>query len=318
MKSNREKSPKLNAIQLVKKLENQKGIKFTIMNRTSAVKFFQHNNYYFRVTSYESNYINPSNNKIEYKNIEFAYLVELSVLDMYLREHIMSICLDVEHFLKVQMLYDIENDKSEDGYRIVNLFLNEKKKTYVINDIQRKANSSYCGDMIKHYFNFTYKNGEYEFDCPIWSFLEVISFGTFIDLYEFYYKDKETESRKYIELFSYIRSLRNACAHNNCILHDLRSSKNTKPKKIIENFVKGISEIKKDMRTNKLSNRFNLEFVALLYLCTQTVPEQIKTKRINELKKFFSKRVQRNIKYFNNNDTIITNFDFLKKIVDFL
>lgn len=53
--SNRSKSPKLTSVQLVKKLE-QKGVKFNIINRTEAVRFFSKNNYYFRMTSYEGNY----------------------------------------------------------------------------------------------------------------------------------------------------------------------------------------------------------------------------------------------------------------------
>ena len=62
-------------------------------------KFLRYNNYYFKLKSYAKNYpINPKNGK--YVNLEFAYLVELSKLDMYLRKIILGMCLDVEHILK--------------------------------------------------------------------------------------------------------------------------------------------------------------------------------------------------------------------------
>lgn len=181
------------------------------MTRTQAVNFLQNNNYYFRVTSYESNYLDYLDINSRYLHLEFAYLVELSTLDMYLREQIISMCLDIEHCLKVQLLHDIEKDVTENGYDLVNSFLNLHKNSYVINDIMRKSTSAYCGDMIKHYFNYSYDNGTYEFDCPVWAFLEVISFGTFIDFYTYYYNNKPQSNRSHISCFPYVRSLRNAC-----------------------------------------------------------------------------------------------------------
>ena len=90
---------------------NEKGIGFKIMNEEAAKKFLRYNNYYFKLKSYASNYpVNPKDNK--YVNLEFAYLVELSKIDMYFRKIILGMCLDVEHVLKTRMLYDIScNEK---------------------------------------------------------------------------------------------------------------------------------------------------------------------------------------------------------------
>lgn len=315
MSYNRNKSPKLSSVQLVKKLE-QKGVKFNIINRTEAVRFFRNSNYYFRVTSYESNYKGDVNKNSKYSNLEFAYLVELSTLDMYLREHIISMCLDIEHCLKVQLLQDIEKNAAEDGYDIVDEFLNQPDKAYVISDIQRKAHSAYCGGLIQHYFKPSSVNGKINCDFPVWAFLEVISFGTFIDFYDFYLNKYTQNKHPFSSLFPYVRSLRNACAHNNCILHDMLPNTNTKPNKMIEKYVRAIPTIKKGMRVNKLSNRFNLEFVALLYLFSEIVSDKIREKRIENLRYFFKTRLQRNMKYFHQNSSICTNFDFFEKVVD--
>ena len=254
-----------------------------------------------------------------YINLDFAYLVELSTLDMYIREHIIRMCLDIEHCLKVKLLSDIENNSNEDGYKIVNDFLNSSGKAYIIKDIDRKSNSAYCGGLIQHYFKYTETNGIYDVDCPVWAFLEVVSFGSFIDLYNFYCQQNDIVNKAHASAFRYVRSLRNACAHNNCILHDLRPDPaSTTPSSAVRKFVEQIPTIGKDMRSKKLTNRFILEFVGLLYLYTEIVSEEIKHHRIEELKAFFNGRLQKNMGYFQTNAIICTNFEFLKKVVDFL
>lgn len=315
--SNRSKSPKLTSVQLVKKLE-QKGVKFNIINRTEAVRFFSKNNYYFRVTSYEGNYKGYVDKHNRYVNLEFAYMVELSNLDMYLRELVFNMCLDIEHCLKVKLLHEIEKNPLEDGYDIVDDFLNSQSSSYVIDDIKRKQRSAYCGDLISHYFNPQMVNGKWDFDFPVWAFLEVVSFGTFIDFYQFYIKKYGNSTGTLVSLFPYVKSLRNACAHSNCILHDMTTNINTNPNKLVENFVKKIPTIGKGMRVKKLSNRFDLEFVALVYLFTSTATDKIRHRRLKDLKAFFANRLQRNASYFRSNAIINTNFDFLKKVVDFL
>lgn len=100
----------------------KKGVTFEIMSEEEAKKFLRYNNYYFKLKSYAKNYpINPKNGK--YVNLEFAYLVELSKLDMYLRKIILGMCLDVEHILKTRMLYDLsEMRKKTDIILSKNIF----------------------------------------------------------------------------------------------------------------------------------------------------------------------------------------------------
>ena len=92
---------KLSIEEQIKNLE-EKGVSFKIMDKEDAKKFLQYNNYYFKLKSYANNYpVNPRTNK--YVNLEFAYLVELSKLDMYIRKIVMDMALDIEHFLKTKM-----------------------------------------------------------------------------------------------------------------------------------------------------------------------------------------------------------------------
>ena len=95
-----------------------KGVTFEYMDEDAAMRFLRNNSYYFKLKAYAKNYVkNPKTGK--YVHLDFAYLVELSKLDMYLREMILEMCLDIEHLLKTKMLYDMSINDEEDGYHIV-------------------------------------------------------------------------------------------------------------------------------------------------------------------------------------------------------
>ena len=145
----------------------KKGVTFEIMCEEDAKKFLRYNNYYFKLKSYAKNYpINPKNGK--YVNLEFAYLVELSKLDMYLRKIILGMCLDVEHILKTRMLYDVSRNEKEDGYNIVKKYFWAYPNTKI--EILQKANS----------YNFTSDLAEkhsMDEEYSVWNLVELLSFG---------------------------------------------------------------------------------------------------------------------------------------------
>ncbi|WRK56133.1 Abi family protein [Coprobacillaceae bacterium CR2/5/TPMF4] len=69
-------------------------------------------------------------------HLDFEYLVELSKLDMYLREYIIKLSLDTEHFLKVKLINDLTNNDKEDGYNIISQFF--QKYPYIKRNIDFK------------------------------------------------------------------------------------------------------------------------------------------------------------------------------------
>jgi len=154
-----------------------KGIMFNIVDEKSAKEFLTYNNYYFKIKSYAKNYEKQlcGKNKGKYINLEFAYLQDLSTIDMYLRKFIIRMSLDIEHYLKVQLLRDFMNNSEENGYNIVNDFLYENE--YVKDNIIKKGKNSACTDLVNKY------TGKF----AIWNIVEVLSFGDFIKLYEIYY-----------------------------------------------------------------------------------------------------------------------------------
>lgn len=100
--------PKMTSTDLISKLKNEKGVEFNIKSEKEAIDYISKVNNYLRTVSYRKNY--RKNHQGKYINLDFAYLVELSVIDMYIRNIATQMCIDVEHDLKVSLLSDMENN----------------------------------------------------------------------------------------------------------------------------------------------------------------------------------------------------------------
>ena len=157
-----------------------KGIKFSILDEDYADKFLSNNNYYFKLKAYAKNYekYTQGENVGKYVNLDFAYLVELSTLDLHLRKFIIKLCLDIEHHLKLKLIKDCCDNPLEDGYSIVSEFLANNE--YIKNSLEAKKSNYNCAarDLLIKYFD----------NLAVWNIVEVLSFGDFLILYELYYR----------------------------------------------------------------------------------------------------------------------------------
>lgn len=129
------------------------------------------------------------------------------------------------------------------------------------------------------------------FDCPVWVLMELLSFGDFIHFYEYYYGLKGSIPVD-ISMINLVKSLRNGCAHNNCIIADLNPGSSTAPAAIYR-IIKKMPDINKNQRQKKLSCRAVLEFVSMLCVYDMVVSEKVKKHRINELKQLFDVRIRK-------------------------
>ena len=112
--------PKLSIPQQIEHMK-KKGISFELYKETAARTFLAEHNYYFKLKAYAHNferYKDPEKDN-RYINLDFAHLVDLSKIDAEFRKIILSMCLDLEHYLKVRMLNHCTMI-DEDGYEIVN------------------------------------------------------------------------------------------------------------------------------------------------------------------------------------------------------
>ncbi len=321
--SNKVDKPKKTAAELISMLKNEKGISFHYMRETDAEVYLIEKNNYLRTASYRKNYEKGTKGLYndKYIHLDFAYLVELSIIDMHLRFLLLQMCIDIEHALKVHLLSLLESNTTEDGYQVVSDFLN--KNIQVINSIEHKVDSVFTGDLIDKYFNIVYvfdktnkrvKTRIISIDCPVWVLVEIISFGDLLKFYS-YVSNRIGYHEFDVNVLNPIKSLRNACAHNNCLLNNLKKG-STHPPPVISGLIANIPSIGKEERTNKLSCRPLFEIVCLLYFYPNIVSEKVKKHRLSELKELIYKRMPEKSGYFKLNPLITTSYEFLKKVVD--
>ncbi len=315
--------PKKTPEELVRQME-EKNIRCDLKSKEDITEYLREHNNYFRTASYRKNYAKHSEgaNKGKYIDLDFSYLAELATIDMHLRFVVMKMCLDIEHSLKVALLSDITENGQEDGYDIVEKFLDNND--YIIKDIFYKSHSTYVGDLIQKYFTFDTDCSEdgrivlkgYSTDCPVWAFMEIITFGDFTRFYASYYK-KYPKKENYESIINSVKSIRNACAHNNCLIHNLRKG-SSKPTLKISQFVSSVPTVSKSERKSLLSVRAVYELVALVYLYSEVVFEPVKEHRLKELQDLIHNRMVQHADYFEKQDIVKSAYRFYKKIVDFL
>lgn len=293
----------LSTSDLIKHMKS-KGILFSKVDETSAKHFLEEHNYYFKLSSYRKNYdkFTTGKNIGKYINLEFAYLQELSTIDMYLRYLILELCLDIEHSLKVILLNDIENNPHEDGYNIVKIF-NQQNNSIV--KVQQHTKNSYAKNLIKKYKN----------NYPIWVFCELISFGDLCKLCNFYNGLYPNRLKFKTTLLYPIRDIRNGCAHSNCLINDLRSQ-NVIPNNEITNWVSRFSTYSKTKRLKMLRNKTIHDVTTLLYMYKEIVKsEHLKRNQFHKLSMLINRRMLKHRCYFINTPAISNAFLFVREIL---
>ena len=128
------KKPKLSLDEQIEHLKD-KGILFNIMDESDAKKYLEQNNNYFKLTAYRKNYNKhpDGKNKGKYINLEFAYLVDMAIIDMRLRYQIVHMALDIEHHAKLQLLRNWMSmmRMAIKSYRIILILWRKDRKRYM-------------------------------------------------------------------------------------------------------------------------------------------------------------------------------------------
>lgn len=306
--------PKLSTQGQIEYMRDKRGIKFNIVTEAQAARFLSANNYYFKLKAFEKNFstypkteaTKASGTAGKYTNLEFAYLQELSTLDMYFREMVLTFSLDIEHFLRVRLMKDISENEAEDGYSIVKSFLDCQPS--VKDTIENKKSNSYCEQLVDKYSS----------DYPVWVFIEVLSLGDLINFCDHYYA-KYPSREISLGSLRIVKFIRNAAAHNNCLLHNLadNSGSNFTQNREANSFLATINGLSAKTRARKMGNRTIHDFVVLLYTFSKIVSPGVKKHQLLKLQNLLNDRFQLHVlDYFSDNALIASNFEFLKKVVD--
>ena len=291
----------------------KKGITFEITDEKSADNFLKYNNYYFKLKAYGKNYDKylATAKKGQYINLDFAYLQELSTLDMYLRKTIISMSLDIEHALKIQLLYDLTQNDAEDGYHIVKQYLDADYMR--IKALHDKIGKSAASDLIE-------KKQNHDDTYALWEIVEVMSFGEFIDLYQLYYSTYPSKTTDYSSYLWSIKFLRNAAAHNNCLLNNLKAPYHITIHKTreIQLEVSKIKTISSNSRKKWMANPVIHDFIILVFVYLNLIKSAgIKNSGIKQLQWLFDERMPIHKEYFQKNLSIIESYNFNSKIVKY-
>lgn len=300
-----------------------KNIKFERISEKDAENYLKNNNNYYNITSYKNNFEKYFVNGIfidKYIDLDFSYLKDLSIIDHRLRLILFKMIIDIEHYLKIKILNTIESIDEEDGYRIVNQYLeqdfyNVKFPKKVHNSIFKKVGSEYYQKIFSKYDLDKDKKLE---NIPIWEFLEIITFGELVNFYDFYTNEyKLKDENKDVYILRDIVKLRNAVAHNNCILSELNMKKNKYPPsyKIIQ-FLNNC-DIGKDTRSKKLSNSRIRQITYTLYMFNEIVTSDgIKNNVKKDINELFFNRIIKHKEYYNNNELLKSIYCYFKKIIE--
>jgi len=301
-------------------MQMKKNISFTSIDK--AKEFLENSNYFYKIKSF-SKLFDKIENTNKYKHLYFDQLVELSKIDLYLRRILFEMCLSIEHQLKIDLINDISNDENEDGYSLVQCYFKNNKLLYkkFEKDCEtanktKNYKTTYASEIVIKYFP----------QIPIWALVETITFNDFVKIYKLYYqmKEKRTGIKSDETIYSFfwsIRIIRNACAHNNCIINSLNKILPQRNKELMYELTK----TKKIKLSKNEKGKFDFTLITditVIVVCFIKIikSEKIRNHGINELKDLFENRCKENIKMFNyefeDNKFIIDSFKLIKKIID--
>lgn len=292
----------------------ENGIKFTIEDEEFAKEYLSYNTYFFKLKAYSKLYDKDRYGK--YIDLEFAYLRDLATIDSLLRKIILKIAIDIEHYLKVVMLRDF-NESDEDGYAIVDELKSYDPEHYGL-EIEKKLSGKACSNLVR----------KYKDNFAIWNFVEILSFSDFQNLYDlFYIRNRQPKNEydnpykrvPYHYFFNPVRMLRNAAAHNNCLISSLKvpyvSKGDFNYNKQISVFL-GQNGISNKRITRQLDKPLIHDFCVMLYLYHKVAPKSAQIHMFRELNDFLSTRARKNREYYIGHATLCSAYEFIVQVVD--
>ena len=245
-----------------------KGITFNTCTEAAAAEYLAGKCQFFKVTAYRKLFEKHVGGEKDgqYIGLDFGQLKYLADLDRRLRDVLLPMTLDVEHFAAVSLLKSAEVN-GEDGYAVMRDYLEsvpERRRAYIENELEIRSADAYCGAVIRKY-----RSG-----MPVWAFVEVVSFGTFIGLCKFCaerWEDEDLLASHY--LLKKAKSVRNASAHSQCILNDMSS---VGPQERVSPAVMqavAVCGIGRRLRAKKMRNPRMAQVATLFYQYSLIVPE---------------------------------------------
>lgn len=295
---------KLNIDEIIDYCKNTMGLSFSLMSEEDAKTFLQKNNYFFRLKQY-AEVCTERTKSGKYLGLDFGHLVELSTIDMFLRKILLKMSIDFEHYLKVRLVNECQTNPADDGYEAVEKFLEQNPKIK-----EGLAGGANLAGYSKGSF------AEYKEKPSVWNLVEMIGFNDLISFYKFYYDYFRLQS-EYTKHFDSVRHIRNACAHNVCLLcnfspiQNFRFDMETSFDLLKKNLGIGSGVITSCLKVPLLN-----DFAVLLGSYTKVITSKpVKQKTLAELNEFFEGRMLLHKEYFEGNVNIKNAYNFAHAVL---
>lgn len=192
----------------IKELERL-GISFAKKSTEDARKFLTTNTYYQKLRSY----LGRAPQKDDFSGVDFQDLVELSRIDFSLSRQVLTLALSIEHALKIQIYRLIELEKTTTLEKCLAKMPKYKGDPFRCKAIQ-------MSDYSRAYLDAPSTHGTdlKVSDCELWELLESLSFGDLIKFYKTILPVRKREDNILFHYLKRVQELRNAAAHENCLL----------------------------------------------------------------------------------------------------
>ena len=304
--SNQIYGKKLTVPEIISYCKETLGITFNLKSEDEAAVFLAKHNYFFRLKQYAD--FGEKTKSGKFINVDFGQMVELSTVDMFLRKLILKMTLDFEHYLKVKIINDSQENPSDDGYAVVESFLETHNRVrHLIENLNNSSN----------FYNRQVFD-KYKEKTSVWSIVEMLGFSDFIDFYAHYYQFFHLKC-EYTPHFDSVRRLRNAAAHNTCMISNLKP----------QNWFKSDIEINFELLGAKLEVGNGVissclkvpvlnDFAVMLSNYVKLISSpKIKEKTLEEMQDFFNGRMILHKDYFENVNEIKNAYHFAKAVLDY-
>ena len=304
--SNQIYGKKLTVPEIISYCKDTLGITFNLKSEEEAAVFLAKHNYFFRLKQYAD--FGEKTKSGKFINVDFGQMVELSTVDMFLRKLILKMTLDFEHYLKVKIINDSQENPADDGYAVVESFLETHNRVRHL--IENLNNSSYFYN--RQVFD------KYKEKTSVWSIVEMLGFSDFIDFYAHYYQYFHLKC-EYTPHFDSVRRLRNAAAHNTCMISNLKPQNWFKSDIEINFELLGANlEVGNGVISSCLKVPVLNDFAVMLSNYVKLISSpKIKEKTLEEMQDFFNGRMILHKDYFENVNEIKNAYHFAKDVLDY-
>ena len=304
--SNQIYGKKLTVPEIISYCKDTLGITFNLKSEEAAAVFLAKHNYFFRLKQYAD--FGEKTKSGKFTNVDFGQMVELSTVDMFLRKLILKMTLDFEHYLKVKIINDSQENPADDGYAVVESFLETHNRVrHLIENLNNSSN----------FYNRQVFD-KYKEKTSVWSIVEMLGFSDFIDFYAHYYQFFHLKC-EYTPHFDSVRRLRNAAAHNTCMISNLKPQNWFKSDIEINFELLGANlEVGNGVISSCLKVPVLNDFAVMLSNYVKLISSpKIKEKTLEEMQEFFNGRMILHKDYFENVNEIKNAYHFAKDVLDY-